>query len=91
LLPDRQDRIAEARIAVGACSAVPLRLPALEAALTGRPFDASIQDAVTADHAATLTPIDDVRGTAGYRRDAARHLLRQALLACVDGRAGGMA
>jgi len=91
LLPDRQDRIAEARIAVGACSAVPLRLPALEAALTGRPFDASIQDAVTAGHAATLTPIDDVRGTAGYRRDAARHLLRQALLACVDGRAGGMA
>ena len=68
-----------------------MRLVELEAALVGRPFDELLQGVVTAEHTAKLTPIDDVRGTAGYRRDAAEHLIRQALLSCVNGRAGGMA
>jgi CO/xanthine dehydrogenase FAD-binding subunit len=31
-----------------------------------------------------LTPIDDVRGTAGYRQDAAREIVARAALAIVD-------
>jgi CO/xanthine dehydrogenase FAD-binding subunit len=84
-------RIAEARVAVGACSAVAKRLPELEAVLVGQPFDATLRDAVTAEHVAGLTPIDDVRGTGAYRKDAALQLVREALLAAVEGRAGGIA
>jgi CO/xanthine dehydrogenase FAD-binding subunit len=84
-------RIAEARVAVGACSAVAKRLPELEAVLVGQPFDATLRDAATAEHVAGLTPIDDVRGTGAYRKDAALQLVREALLAAVEGRAGGIA
>ena len=75
--PDR--RVAAARVAVGACSAVACRLPALEAALAGRALDATLADAVAPAHLAPLAPIDDVRGTAAYRQDAALTLVRRAL------------
>ncbi len=76
---DGDSRIAAARVAVGACSAAPQRLPALEAALAGQPLGAALA-AVAADaHLAPLSPIDDVRGTAAYRREAALLLLRRAL------------
>ena len=73
--------VASARIAVGACSAVAQRLPVLEAALTGRRLEARLGTVVEPDHLAGLTPIDDIRGPAAYRRDAAliqtRRLLAQ--------------
>ena len=72
-------RVAAARIAVGACSAVAQRLPALEAALVGAPLDARLADRVDAAHLAPLSPIDDVRGSAAYRRDAVVTLLRRLL------------
>ncbi|MFQ3623573.1 MAG: FAD binding domain-containing protein [Acetobacteraceae bacterium] len=68
--------IATARIAVGAASPAPVRLAALEARLAGaRPDPALVRE----DDLAALSPIDDVRGTADYRRDAARTLVRRAL------------
>ena len=64
--------VASARIAVGACSAVAQRLPALEAALAGRRLDAAARRARRAAIiSAGLAPIDDMRGAAAYRRDAA--------------------
>jgi len=71
--------IAVARVAVGACSPVPCRLPALEAALAGAALDAHLSDRVDAGHVAPLSPIDDVRGSAAYRRDVALSLLRRLL------------
>ncbi len=71
--------IARARVAVGACSEVAQRLPELEAALAGAPARPSTVAVVTADHVAALQPIDDVRGTAAYRRDAALELVRRTL------------
>jgi CO/xanthine dehydrogenase FAD-binding subunit len=72
-------RIARARIAIGACSEVAQRLGELERELVGRPATAAAAALVTADHVADLRPIDDVRGTAGYRRDAAQTTVRRAL------------
>ncbi|HEV7265056.1 MAG TPA: FAD binding domain-containing protein [Falsiroseomonas sp.] len=75
---DETGRVAVARIAVGACSAVAQRLPILEAALAG----VALRDAAAvpqASHLAALAPIDDVRGTASYRRGAALTLLRDLL------------
>lgn len=78
--------ISEARIAVGACSAVAKRLTALEAALRGADVTA-IGDIVEARYLSDLSPIDDVRASGAYRSDAALTLVRRALEACVmDGR-----
>jgi CO/xanthine dehydrogenase FAD-binding subunit len=71
--------IEEARIAVGACSVVALRLATLEADLRGRPLVPGIGKAVVPEHLAALSPIDDVRGAAAYRRDAARSIVARAL------------
>jgi CO/xanthine dehydrogenase FAD-binding subunit len=67
-----------ARIAVGACSAVAQRLPALETALVGAAVD-SLAACVEAWQLVPLSPIDDVRGSAAYRREAAATLLRRLL------------
>jgi CO/xanthine dehydrogenase FAD-binding subunit len=72
-------RIVSARIAVGACSAVAQRLPALEATLAGAALDATLADRVEVAHLAPLSPIDDVRGSADYRSDAALTVLRRLL------------
>jgi CO/xanthine dehydrogenase FAD-binding subunit len=72
-------RIARARVAVGACSEVAQRLPALEAELAGKPAVAATAALVLDEHLAHLRPIDDVRGTAAYRREAALELVRRAL------------
>ncbi|MGE0119940.1 MAG: xanthine dehydrogenase family protein subunit M [Dongiaceae bacterium] len=71
--------VARARLAVGSCSAVAQRLPQLEQALAGRRLDPALADLVQPAHLAPLSPIDDVRGTAAYRRDAALTLIRRAL------------
>jgi N-methylhydantoinase B len=71
-------RIARARIAVGACSPVARRLPALEERLAGLdPGDAA--SAVRAGDLEVLDPIDDVRASAAYRRHAAGVLVRDLL------------
>ena len=72
------DRVASARVAVGACSAVAARLPALEAALGGGSRDA-LAARVAEAHLAPLAPIDDVRGSAFYRREAVVTLLQRLL------------
>ncbi|MFI5011416.1 MAG: FAD binding domain-containing protein [Hyphomicrobiales bacterium] len=81
LLVDRgaDGAIADIRISVGCCSAVPMRLAALEAELRGEPLGLALVDRVTPSVLAALTPIDDIRAGAAYRRDAARILVRRAL------------
>jgi CO/xanthine dehydrogenase FAD-binding subunit len=91
LRTDAAGTIDEARVAVGACSAVPMRLPPVERALLGRPLADRLAGRVDAALMAGLSPIDDVRATAEYRRDAALQVVRQAVVACVTGDAGGMA
>jgi CO/xanthine dehydrogenase FAD-binding subunit len=72
-------KVASARVAVGACSPVAERLPELETALLGAPIDRRLADRVEASHLLPLSPIDDVRGSAFYRRDAVVTLLRRLL------------
>jgi CO/xanthine dehydrogenase FAD-binding subunit len=73
-------RIAQAAVAVGACSATAQRIGPVESALVGRRADAALAGAVSdADVAACLSPIDDVRGSARYRAQAAAELIRRTL------------
>ncbi len=73
-------RVSAARVAVGACSAVAQRLSALEAALTGAAANADLSQIVGREHLAPLAPIDDLRGSAAYRKDAVVTLLRRLLV-----------
>jgi CO/xanthine dehydrogenase FAD-binding subunit len=83
LLPDERGRIAEARVAVGSCSAKAQRLAALERELFGKPLEPGLGRVATARDLESLSPIDDVRATAVYRRDAALLLVQRALESCV--------
>ncbi|WP_198369613.1 FAD binding domain-containing protein [Roseomonas rosulenta] len=78
VLRSEDGRIAQARIAIGACSPVAQRLPELEAALR----DVELARAATvprAAHLATLAPISDIRASTEYRQNAALALLRDLL------------
>ena len=71
----RDRTIEEARVAFGGMAATPRRAPNCEAALTGAPFtEATIARAVTALRE-DFDPLTDVRGSAGYRQEAAGNLL----------------
>jgi len=73
-------RVTRASVAVGACSPVACRLPALEQALVGRrPCDAALGEVATDAHMVPLAPVNDARGSAGYRLDAARTLTARTL------------
>jgi CO/xanthine dehydrogenase FAD-binding subunit len=77
---DEGGRISAAAVAVGACSEVAQRLPALENALLGAAIGGALLSAeLRQEHLAPLRPVSDVRGTAAYRLDAARTLVRRAL------------
>lgn len=76
---DDDGRVAAAGVAVGACSEVAQRLPALEDALAGRRCDSTLDEAVDAGQFAGLQPIDDVRASGDYRFAAAEILTRRLL------------
>jgi CO/xanthine dehydrogenase FAD-binding subunit len=84
LVIDEQRRIRDIRIAVGSCSAPAQRLRELENLLTGMPTQSDLGELVSPHHLEALSPIDDVRATAAYRRDAALTLVRRALQMCLS-------
>ena len=77
-LQAEQGLVADARVAVGACSPVAVRLFDLEKALVGEHLTDAPKKAL-ACHLDCLTPIDDVRASADYRRQAALELVRRSL------------
>lgn len=80
---DAKGRVAEARVAVGSCSATARRLFGLEKVLVGLPAKPGLGTTINETHLSPLSPIDDVRATAEYRRDASLTLVRRALEVCV--------
>jgi CO/xanthine dehydrogenase FAD-binding subunit len=83
---DAEGRVRQARVAVGSCSAVAQRLLALERHITGMKAERGFTDSISSEHLSSLSPIDDVRATAGYRRDAALTLIKRAFEACLEDR-----
>jgi xanthine dehydrogenase small subunit len=69
--------VREARIAFGGMAGIPARAPRCEAALAGKPWnEATVEDAARA-LSEDYRPLDDLRGSAAYRRIAAANLLRR--------------
>ena len=71
--------IADARIAVGACSPVAQRLTQLESDLWGLGPTDRMEDLLTGKHLNGLAPIDDVRASAAYRLEATLALIGRSL------------
>ena len=71
-----QGQVTEVRVALGACSPVAMRLLDLERALIGKKLSEAAAT-VSPRHLEKLAPIDDVRATATYRREAALELIRR--------------
>lgn len=87
ILKGPDGEIMSAAVSVGACSAVAKRLPELEKALVGQPFDDTITEIVASEHFDELAPIDDIRSPANYRNWAAEEGVRRSLLACLEEKA----
>lgn len=74
-----EGRILDPLIAVGSCSPVAVRLRGVEAAVRGCQLD-EVAARLAEEAFEELAPIDDVRGTAGYRRDVVLPLIERAIM-----------
>ena len=72
--------IRELRLAAGSVAPTPVRLHAAEEAAADQPVTAATADRVAEAAAAAVTPIDDVRSTADYRRFALERVVRRLIL-----------
>ena len=69
--------VREARIAFGGMAGIPARARGAEAALTGKAWSEESVEAAALALDGDFTPLDDLRGSAGYRRKSAANLLRR--------------
>lgn len=72
------DRIAAARVALGAVAPRVLLVPEAAKAIVGTPLDDTALTALAEAAKAAATPISDKRGTAEFRKDVAGVLVRRA-------------
>ncbi len=79
---DRLDHriLANVRLAMGSVAAVPVRLHEVEILIEDNPLTPELADRAAALVAKSITPIDDVRSTAEYRRHVAGQVVRRLLL-----------
>jgi aerobic carbon-monoxide dehydrogenase medium subunit len=71
-----------ARVVVGAVSPVPVVVTAQEV-VNGKKLTPDVIEEVASQAQAAVDPIDDLRGTADYKRHLVKVLVRRALMACV--------
>ena len=64
-------------MAFGGMAGIPARAPACEAALTGQAWSEGSVEAAAQALAEDYDPLDDLRGSAAYRRKVAANLLRR--------------
>ncbi len=86
---DAAGRVTRARIALGAVAPTIVRATAAEAVLAGEALTPAVIDRAGAAAQTAARPIDDVRGSAAYRREMVRVLVMRALRAIAAGTARG--
>jgi CO/xanthine dehydrogenase FAD-binding subunit len=77
--------LAELRIGLGSLAPVPCRARNAEAAVLGRPLNALPLEAARRALDGDISPIDDIRSTARYRRVVAGNVLAQMLAELAEG------
>lgn len=76
---DPDGRCIDARIAVGAATPTPIRLPDVEAMARGRLIDHETAAAIGQAYADAAEPLDDMRGSSWYRREMIDVWVRRSL------------
>jgi CO/xanthine dehydrogenase FAD-binding subunit len=71
--------LSNARVAFGAVAPVPMRAPRTELALEGKRLDAATIDAIADVARDEVTPIDDIRATAWYRKELVHNITKRML------------
>jgi carbon-monoxide dehydrogenase medium subunit len=77
------------RVAIGAAVGVPQRFPEAEALATGQRLTPELSERIAGEYATQISPLDDLRGSAWYRRQMVHTFTRQALLAIAEPYSGG--
>ncbi len=75
IVTDAAGLVTEARLAYGGVAATPSRALKTEAALLGKPLEATAEILALLD--SEFTPLSDLRGTAAYRKSLIRDLFRK--------------
>lgn len=76
----RKDEVCEAcRIALGAVAPVPMRARKSEEILTGKKFERNVVEKVSLQVSQEISPIDDIRSTAWYRREVVKAMARETI------------
>ena len=70
-------QVASASIAFGGMAGIPKRAAHVEAALVGKPWTEASIEAAIAEFVKDFKPMTDMRGSAGYRLEAAQNMLRR--------------
>lgn len=76
---------ADLRVAIGAATEAPVRLPQVEGLARGRPLDDQLISEVADRYASQVEAIEDLRASAWYRRQMIRVFVRRALEGLLDG------
>jgi len=76
---DEAGRLYGVRVVLGAVAPTPLRARRTEALLEGQAIDDALAERAAAGAAEEATPIDDVRGSAWYRRELVHNIMRRML------------
>ena len=79
------------RVAIGAAAGAPQRVPEAEALATGLPLTPELSKRIAGEYAARINPLDDLRGSAWYRRQMVHTFTRRALRAIAEPYSGGTA
>jgi CO/xanthine dehydrogenase FAD-binding subunit len=74
------DVLKDVRLAMGSIAATPVRLPEIEKLIGSEAPSAGLANRVAAAIEGAITPIEDVRSTAEYRKHVAGQIVRRALL-----------
>jgi CO/xanthine dehydrogenase FAD-binding subunit len=83
--PDRKAKSGYSfRIALASVAPTPIRAPEAEAVLAGSPLTPDVVEAAAAAAMEAAKPIDDVRGSATYRKAMVKNLTRRALASVLD-------
>jgi carbon-monoxide dehydrogenase medium subunit len=79
-----KDICVELRLAIGAVSPKPLRFKSGESMARGEKLTAALIERIAVDAGQSVDPIDDLRGTAAYKRHLVHVLVRRALSAAAQ-------
>ncbi len=77
--------VSDARITLGSVAPTIIDSPEAQAWLVGKQLTQAVIDQAARCAAEAASPIDDIRGTASYRREMVKILTRRALMALRDG------